>query len=63
MEISIQLLLNFKKTFNKIMEMEQELSPGVKMLNGVLRIMVACLVLILLAIPVAFILDLIGVFD
>lgn len=43
--------------------MEQELPAGVKMLNGFLRIMVACLILILIAIPVAFILDLIGIFD
>lgn len=43
--------------------MEQELSPGVKVLNTFLRIMVTCLVLILIAIPVAFILDIIGVFD
>lgn len=40
--------------------MEQDLSPGVKMLNTFLRIMIACLVFILVAIPVAFILDLIG---
>lgn len=43
--------------------MEQELSPGVKILNIFLRIMVVCLVLILIAIPVAFILDMIGVFN
>ncbi len=41
--------------------MEQDLSPGVKILNGVLRIMIACLVFILVAIPIAFILDLIGI--
>ncbi|KKM98717.1 hypothetical protein LCGC14_1155070 [marine sediment metagenome] len=42
--------------------MEQELSPGVKILNGFLKIMVACLVFILVAIPVALLLDLIGIF-
>jgi len=41
--------------------MEREVSPGVKILNGFLRIMIACLVLILIAIPIAFILDLIGI--
>lgn len=41
--------------------MEQELGPGVKMLNTLLRIMIACLVFILVAIPIAFILDLIGI--
>lgn len=43
--------------------MEQELSPGVKLLNTFLRIMVGCLVLILIAIPVALVLDLFGLFD
>jgi len=43
--------------------MEQELTPGVKLLNTFLRIMVGCLVLILIAIPVALILDIIGIFD
>lgn len=37
--------------------MEQEITIGVKVLNGFLRIMVACLVVILFAIPVALILD------
>ncbi len=41
--------------------MEQELSNGVKLLNGFLRIMIACLVFILLAIPVALVLDIIGI--
>ncbi len=41
--------------------MERELSPGVKMLNTFLRIMIFFLVLILIAIPVAFILDLVGI--
>ncbi|CAM3534997.1 hypothetical protein ZORO111903_11390 [Zobellia roscoffensis] len=41
--------------------MEQELNAGVKMLNGFLRIMIACLVFILLAVPVALVLDLIGI--
>lgn len=40
--------------------MEQELSPSVKILNTVLKIMIACLVFVLVAIPVALILDLIG---
>lgn len=39
------------------MIMEQEVTAGTKVLNGFLRIMVACLVVILLAIPVALILD------
>ena len=41
--------------------MEQELSPGVKLLNTFLKIMIACLVFILVAIPIALILDLIGI--
>jgi len=41
--------------------MEQELSPGVKLLNAFLKIMIACLVFILVAIPIALILDLIGI--
>lgn len=40
--------------------MEQEITTGVKVLNGFLRIMVTCLVVILFAIPAAFILDLTG---
>ena len=43
------------------MVMEQELSPGVRMLNMFLRILIFCLVLILIAIPVAFILNIIGI--
>ncbi|MFT5737529.1 MAG: hypothetical protein ACI9SG_001878 [Maribacter sp.] len=43
------------------MMMEQELTAGVKILNGFLRIMVACLVVILIAIPLALLLDIIGV--
>lgn len=41
--------------------MEQELSPGVKLLNTFLKIMIACLVFILVAIPIAFILDFVGI--
>jgi len=41
--------------------MEQELTAGIKILNGFLRIMVAGLVVILLAIPLAFILDWLGI--
>lgn len=41
--------------------MEQELSPGVKILNAILKIMIACLVFILVAIPIALILDLFGI--
>lgn len=41
--------------------MEQELSPGVKILNAFLKIMIVCLVFILVAIPIALILDLIGI--
>ncbi len=43
------------------MIMEQELSPSVKILNGVLKIMIVCLVFILVAIPIALILDFIGI--
>jgi len=43
------------------MIMEQELTAGIKILNGFLRIMVAGLVVILLAIPLAFILDWLGI--
>lgn len=42
------------------MIMEQEVTIGIKVLNGFLRIMVACLVLILFAIPIALILDWMG---
>ncbi|MFT6935466.1 MAG: hypothetical protein ACJAUQ_001862 [Maribacter sp.] len=42
------------------MMMEQNLTAGVKILNGFLRIMVACLVVILIAIPLAWFLDFIG---
>jgi hypothetical protein len=41
--------------------MEQEVTAGIKLLNGFLRIMVAGLVIILIAIPLAFILDWIGI--
>jgi len=37
--------------------MEQEVTSGIKILNGFLRVMVACLVAILVAIPLALILD------
>ena len=37
--------------------MEPEVTMGIKILNGFLRIMVACLVVILVAIPIALILD------
>ncbi len=40
------------------MIMEQEVTLGIKVLNGFLRIMVACLVVILAAIPIAALLDL-----
>ena len=41
--------------------MERELSPGVKMLNTLLKIMIFCLIFILVAIPIALILDVIGI--
>ncbi|WP_257212950.1 hypothetical protein [Maribacter sp. 4U21] len=41
--------------------MEQELTSGVKILNGFLKLMIACLVGILIAIPIALILDFMGV--
>jgi hypothetical protein len=44
------------------MIMEQELTAGVKLLNGFLKLMIACLVGILIAIPVALILDWLGIF-
>ncbi|WP_419213721.1 hypothetical protein ACNR9Q_06080 [Maribacter sp. X9] len=40
--------------------MEQELSPSVKMLNGFLKLMIACLIGILIAIPLAGLADWIG---
>ncbi|WP_262710651.1 hypothetical protein [Maribacter sp. ACAM166] len=40
--------------------MEQELSSGVKMLNGFLKLMIACLIAILIAIPLAGIADWLG---
>lgn len=43
------------------MIMEQEITLGIKILNGFLRIMVAGLVVILIAIPLAFILDWMGI--
>lgn len=43
------------------MIMEQEITAGIKILNGFLRIMVAGLVVILIAIPLAFILDWMGI--
>ncbi|WP_396635665.1 hypothetical protein [Maribacter sp. R77961] len=41
--------------------MEQELTSGVKILNGFLKLMIACLVGILIAIPIALILDFMGI--
>ncbi|MGB3151267.1 MAG: hypothetical protein WBB27_11450 [Maribacter sp.] len=41
--------------------MEQELTSGVKLLNGFLKLMIACLVGILVAIPIALILDVFGI--
>jgi hypothetical protein len=43
------------------MIMEQELTSGVKILNGFLKLMIACLVGILIAIPIALILDFMGI--
>lgn len=40
--------------------MEQELTPGVKMLNGFLKLMIACLIAILIAIPLAGLADWLG---
>ncbi|WP_291961140.1 hypothetical protein [Maribacter sp.] len=37
--------------------MKQELTSGVKILNGFLRLMVTCLVIILLSVPLAGIAD------
>jgi len=42
------------------MIMEQGLSSGVKMLNGFLKLMITCLILILLAVPLAGIADWLG---
>jgi hypothetical protein len=39
------------------MIMEQELTSGVKILNGILKLMVTCLVIILLSVPLAGIAD------
>ncbi|TDT46816.1 hypothetical protein CLV90_0876 [Maribacter spongiicola] len=41
--------------------MERELTPGVKILNGFLKLMITCLVVILLAVPLAGIADWLGV--
>jgi hypothetical protein len=43
--------------------MAQEVSAGTKMLNGFLKLMIACLIGILIAIPVALILDTLGIID
>ena len=43
------------------MIMEQELSSGVKILNGFLKLMITCLVIILLAVPLAGIADWLGI--
>ncbi|PIB28966.1 hypothetical protein BFP75_04035 [Maribacter sp. 4G9] len=48
---------------NTIRIMEQELSFGVKLLNGFLKLMIACLIGILVAIPIALILDWLGIID
>ncbi|SIQ21864.1 hypothetical protein SAMN05421797_1011078 [Maribacter ulvicola] len=37
--------------------MEQELSSGVKILNGFLKLMIICLIIILLSVPLAAIAD------
>ncbi len=50
-----------EKNANK--NMEQELSFGVKLLNGFLKFMIACLIGILVAIPIALILDWLGIID
>jgi len=45
-----------------IMIMEQELTSGEKVLNGFLRLMVACLIGILACVPLALIADALGFF-
>jgi len=45
------------------MIMEQELTLGVKILNGFLKFMIACLVGILIAIPLAGLADWIGLIN
>lgn len=42
------------------MIMEQELTSGVKILNGFLKLMIACLIGILIAIPLAGLADWFG---
>lgn len=44
----------------QFMIMEQELTPGVKMLNGFLKLMIVCLIGILIAIPLAGLADWLG---
>ncbi len=44
------------------MIMKQELTLGTKILNGFLRLMITCLIGILIAIPIALILDWLGIF-
>jgi hypothetical protein len=43
--------------------MGRELTAGTKLLNGFLKLMIACLIGILIAIPVALILDTLGIID
>lgn len=43
------------------MIMEQELTSGVKILNGFLKLMITCLVILLLAVPLAGIADWLGI--
>lgn len=45
-----------------MMIMEQELTTGEKVLNGFLRLMVACLIGILACVPLALIADALGFF-
>jgi len=44
------------------MIMKQELTSGVKMLNGFLKLMITCLIIILLAVPLVAIADWLGLF-
>jgi hypothetical protein len=45
------------------MIMEQQLPSGVKMLNGFLKLMIGCLILILISVPLAAIADWIGLIE
>ncbi|WP_157493040.1 hypothetical protein [Maribacter hydrothermalis] len=54
------LILSIEQQNNRIME--REITSGVKVLNGFLKLMNACLIIILISIPIAALADWIGLF-